>query len=165
MSPIDLIIDRMERARAWTTGLIADVEENRWFTPPGAGLGHVAWQLGHIAASQIVLVHMRCLGKQFADVAPADYYQTFARGSTPVADPKKYPPIGEIRAFFDRTHSDALAKVRTIRPEQLDEATHGDPHPMFTNKGGSLGMSAMHESFHAGQIALIRRLWGKAALR
>jgi len=165
MNTIELLIDRMERARAWSQSLLADVDESRWFEPPGPGLGHVAWQIGHIAASQIVLVHMRCFGRQFADVAPAEYYQSFARGSTPVADPNKYPPIGEIRDFFARTHRGALELARTIRPEQLTEPTHGDPHPMFNDKAGALAMSAMHESFHAGQIALIRRLWGKAALR
>ena len=163
MDAITLLKDRLTLARKWTNDLIKDIDESLWFTPPGVNLGHVAWQLGHVAASQIVLVHMRCFGKQFADCAPADYMATFARGSTPVPDPSKYPPIPVIRKFFDQTQADVFDMVSTLSPADLDQPT--EPHPMFTNRGGAIGMVAMHETFHAGQIALIRRLMGKQFLR
>lgn len=163
MDAIVLLKDRLTLARKWTNDLIADIDESQWFFQPGPGLGHVAWQLGHLAASQIVLVHMRCFGRKFEDCAPADYMGTFARGSTPVADPSKYPSIKMIREFFNRTQAEVLDKVSGLSAADLDQAT--EPHPMFTNRGGAIGMAAMHETFHAGQIAMIRRLMGKTFLR
>jgi DinB superfamily len=163
MDAITLLKDRQTFARKWTNDLIADIDESLWFTPPGQHLGHVAWQLGHIAASQIVLVHMRCFGRPFGDCAPADYMGTFARGSKPVPDPSKYPPIPVIREFFNRTQADVMDRISTLTPADLDQPT--EPHPMFTNRGGAIGMVVTHEAFHAGQIALIRRLMGKQFLR
>ena len=165
METKDLLIERLEVSRRWTNGLLEDIDDKAWFDPPGPNLGHAAWQMGHLAASQVVLLHMRCFGKQFGDCAPADYQKLFARGSTPVADPKVYPPLPTIRTFFDRMQKECLEMIRTIPVSELDKDTFGDPHPMFTTKAGAISMLAMHECFHAGQIALIRRLRGKAPLR
>jgi len=165
MDPIPLLVERLTLARKWTNDLLADVEESRWFQPPAPGLGHVAWQVGHLAASQVILLQMRCFGKQFADCAPAEYQKTFARGSTPVADPRAYPTIPVIREFFERTQNQSIEMIRVMPPSELDKPAGADPHPMFANKGGAIGMAVMHETFHAGQIALIRRLFGKSFLR
>ncbi|HUN82092.1 MAG TPA: DinB family protein [Phycisphaerae bacterium] len=163
MDTKQLLIERLETARRWTNGLLEDIETGTWFDAPGQGLGHCAWQIGHLAASQIVLLHMRCFGRQFADCAPAEYQGLFARGSTPVADAKAYPPLATIRDFFDHTQKDCLEMIRSMPESELDKPT--EPHPMFSTKAGAISMLNMHECFHAGQIALIRRLRGKAPLR
>ena len=165
MTTLDILIDRLQASRRWTGNLLADIEETRWFDPPAPGAGHVAWQVGHLAASQVVLVHTRCFDKVYTDHLSATFRDTFGRGSKPVADPKAYPPIAEIRAEFERIHRESIALIAAMDPRELDAPTSGDPHPMFTTKGTAIGMAALHETFHAGQIALIRRLAGKAPLR
>ena len=165
MTRLELLIDRLQVARGWTQSLIADIEESRWFEMPGPGVGHPAWQIGHLAASQVALVHMRCFGKKFSDVVGESIIPTFGRGSTPVADKSKYPPPAEIRSMFDGIHEDAIGLISAMKDAELDEAVSGDPHPFFKTKGGAIGMTAMHETFHAGQIAMTRRIFGKAPLR
>lgn len=165
MSTLDLLIERLQTARKWTCNLLADIEEARWFDPPAPGAGHVAWQVGHLAASQVVLVHVRCFDRVYTDHLSATLRDAFGRGSKPVADRSAYPPISDIRAIFDRIHREAIDLVSGMSAAELDSATTGDPHPMFSTKGQAIGMAAMHESFHAGQIALIRRLAGKPPLR
>jgi len=39
------------------------------------------------------------------------------------------------------------------------------PHPVFTTKLEAVEYAPQHELIHAGQIALLRRLMGKAPLR
>ena len=165
MEAKDLLINRLEVARHWTASLLKDIEPSAWFDPPGPGLGHAAWQAGHLAASQIMLLHVRCLGKKFPDCAPAEYQKLFARGSTPVADAKAYPPLSTIRDFFDRTQKECLEMIRAMPVAELDKPAGAEPHPMFSDKAGAISTLTMHECFHAGQIALIRRLRGKAPLR
>jgi hypothetical protein len=46
----------------------------------------------------------------------------------------------------------------------LDE-TVDNPHPMFSTKLGALMFCPFHEMLHAGQIGLLRRLFGNAPLR
>jgi hypothetical protein len=165
MDAIRILIDRLQSARNWTTSLIEDVEESKWFEAPGTQLGHVAWQIGHVASSQIILVHIRCFGREYAACAPAEYQMLFGRGSTPVANAAAYPPIPRIREFFARIHGECLEMIAKLPAPELEKPPGAEPHPMFTNKAGAIGMAAMHECFHAGQIALIRRLMGKSPLR
>lgn len=161
----DFLIERLSRARAWTTSLIADIDEARWFDMPFPGFGHTAWQIGHLAASQVVLVHVRCRDMAFEDVLPAAWKVKLARGSTPVPDATQYPPLAEIRSRFDGIHQDVLRIIRELPEDSLDQPAGTEPHPMFTTREQAIGMAAMHESFHAGQIAMIRRWMGKAPLR
>jgi len=161
----NLLIERLESARDWTTGLIADIDESLWFKSPAPGVQHVAWQLGHLAASQVVLVHNRCLNIPQTDVISDAFIRQFGRGSKPTDGPAGYPPLTEIRRTFDAVHLDALQKIRSIPEADLNLPAYGDPHPRFKTRAEAVGMAAMHESFHAGQIALTRRLFGKAALR
>jgi hypothetical protein len=41
----------------------------------------------------------------------------------------------------------------------------GKPHPHYKDKCGVVAHCNRHEAFHAGQIAMIRRLLGKSFLR
>ena len=100
-----------------------------------------------------------------SEVVPESFTKQFGRGSKPVSDKAVYPPVAEIRRMFDGVQADCLARIRQMTESDLDLPAYGDPHPMFAKRGEAVGMAAMHESFHAGQIALTRRLFGKAALR
>jgi uncharacterized damage-inducible protein DinB len=161
----DHLADRLKLSRKWTTDLIADIDESTWFDPPCKGFGHVAWQLGHLGASQIALIHIRCFGKKFTDHAPENYLKLFGRGSEPVGGAANYPAIRDIRAFFERIQQESLQLIGSVDDASLTMATTGDPHPMFQDRSGAMAMAATHETFHAGQIAMIRRLAGKKPLR
>lgn len=165
MKTTDLLIERLAAARRWTTTLLEDIEETRWFESPAPGIQHIAWQVGHVAASQAVLIHNRCLNIPVAQVVPESITKQFGRGSKPVGDPAAYPPLAEIRGLFDGVQADCLARIRQMTESDIDLPAYGDPHPMFAKRGEAVAMAVMHEAFHAGQIALTRRLFGKAALR
>jgi hypothetical protein len=110
-------------------------------------------------------VHIRCFGKKFTDHAPENYLKLFGRGSEPVGGAANYPPIRDIRAFFERMQQESLQLIRSVDEAALTQPTTGDPHPMFSDRAGAMSMAAMHETFHAGQIAMIRRIAGKKPLR
>ena len=165
MTSIDLLTERLIAARRWTTSLLQDIQESRWFESPAPGIQHIAWQVGHLAASQAVLIHNRCLNIPVAEVVPESITKQFGRGSKPMGDAGAYPPIAEIRRLFDGVQADCLARIRQMTESDLDLPAYGDPHPMFAKRGEAVAMTTMHEAFHAGQIALTRRLFGKAALR
>lgn len=165
MTITDLLVERLMLARKWTELLLADIEEFRWFEMPCSPTGHVAWQVGHLAASQIVLVHHRCGDRPLAEALPEAIRLMFGRGSTPVADPTRYPPISEIRSLFERTQQEVIGMVRRFSVTDLESPAGTEPHPMFTTKAGAISMAFMHETFHGGQIAMLRRAFGKAALR
>lgn len=165
MTRTELLIDRLQTARGWTKSLLEDIEETRWFEMPAPGVGHVAWQVGHLAASQVALINVRCFGQKFTDVVGESIVPTFGRGSIPVADRSKYPPLPEIRSMFDKIHDGAIRLISGMSDADLDRLAGTDPHPLFKTRAQAIGTAAMHETFHAGQIAMTRRIFGKSFLR
>ena len=166
MKTSELLAQQLEDTRDWTLKLIADLADDDWLYQPGSGQGHALWICGHLATAQDTLIHVRCLGNPVLDDAFRNHF--------PVGAPVKsgaehaYPDATAVLRTMDRVHSETLARVRTMSDELLAEAASGKdgtPHPHYRTKMGAVSHCGRHEAFHAGQIATIRGLLGRAFLR
>ncbi|HJN11999.1 MAG TPA: DinB family protein [Pirellulaceae bacterium] len=157
---------QIEFARQYTRFLIADMEDELWFTIPTGGVTHVAWQVGHLAMAQYGLCLFRIRGRQSedAELMSSAFRKKYFKGTTPDADPAKNPAPAEIRAVFDGVYEQALAEMAGYREEELQEPID-EPFAAFNTKLGALLFCSHHEMMHAGQIGLLRRLLGKAPIR
>lgn len=166
MTAGELLAEQLDGTREWTLKLVADLADDDWSFQPAPGLAHALWLCGHLAASQDVLIHTRCLGRP---LLPADFTRHFPIGG-PVASTHEheYPPVGEVLRVMAETHAATLRAVRGMSDALLAEpcaGKDGASHPHYTTKLGAVTHCGRHEAFHAGQIAMIRRLRGKAFLR
>jgi len=79
-----------------------------------------------------------------------------------------YPSVQTVLGTMTEVHAKTLAAVGGMSDALLAEPAYGGdgkPHPHYKDKAGAVAHCNRHEAFHAGQIALIRRLLGKAFLR
>lgn len=164
MALAETLAEQLDGARDWTLRLIADFAgEQEWGFQPAPDLGNAAWLCGHLAFAEDGLIFRRCFEKSLLS---DEFVAPFMMGQTPrPLTGGGYPPIDEIRNTMDRVHAEALAAVRSLSDEQLLRPAPGKPHPHFTDTTGLLTHAARHEAFHAGQLAWLRRLLGKPALR
>ncbi len=164
-NPADLAA-MLDNARRYSLSLIEAVSPEDWFRQPPLGVTHVAWQVGHLAFAEHRLVLERVRGERSSDASllPPEYTRLFGRGSIPSPDPRQSPSPTELREVLDRVHEQALRELQNYSPELLSEPVAA-AHPMFSDKGGAVQWCAMHELVHAGQIGLLRRLFGQASLR
>lgn len=163
----ELLAEQLNGTREWTLKLIADLKGDDWAFQPQPGLGHPLWHCGHLASSQHVLIHVRCLGKKMLDDAFVNHF--------PIGGPVKsvsehdYPSAATILAVMDDVHEATLHAVRGMSEALLSEPAYAadgkSPHPHYRDKLGVVAHCNRHEAFHAGQLALIRRLLGKTFLR
>ncbi len=162
MTRLELALTEIRVARQYTLRLINDLRDDEWFRQPVGGVTHIAWQVGHLAMAQYRLLLERIRGERSTDAAviAAEFLTRFGKGSTPTAQATAYPSIAEIRATFDRVHSQALDELPQLRDEELDEPPVKG-HPLFNTKFGSLTWCVRHEMLHTGQIGLLRRLLGR----
>ena len=100
-----------------------------------------------------------------AEFITHDFRGLFGKGSTPSSDPANYPSPDQIRAVFDRVHQHVTDEIAAISDETLNGPIEEPAHRMFTTNLGALEWCACHEFIHAGQIALLRRLFGAEPLR
>ena len=118
---------------------------------PQGGGNSLNWVLGHIAASRNDI-------HALIGTAPAWTAETampYLRGSSGMADSATARPVPEIVGVLDRsteTIKARLAEMSTADFERkLDKGTVGE----------NLAFLQFHESYHAGQVGLLRRLLGK----
>jgi hypothetical protein len=161
MSRLDLFVDQIRSARAYTTALLETIKSDDWFRQPDGGVTHVAWQVGHLAFAQYKLLLERFRGARPGDaqLISEAFLNQFGRGSVPDSDPSRYPAPGEIRTVFDQVHLRAIEELKGVADAELDQPPL-IPHPLCPTKLRVLVWCNQHEMLHAGQIGLLRRLLG-----
>ncbi len=161
MSRLRTAIDQIRLARQYTLSLLEATDPNDWFRQPTEGVTHIAWQVGHLAMAEYRLALERIRGSRASDeqLMSQDFLKRFGRGSMPSGNAREYLSPDEIRAVLDRVHAEALRQLPELADEELDNPPVV-PHRLAHTKLGVLQWCARHEMFHAGQIALLRRLLG-----
>jgi hypothetical protein len=162
-----VLADDLDGSRQWTRKLIADLRGPDWAFQPAPGLAHALWLCGHLACSENLLVHVRVLGTK--GVLEETFTKHFSIGG-PVksAAEHDFPPLETVLQTMDDVHRKTLDALRGASDALLAElcsGAEGKPHPHYQDKRGAVVHCARHEAFHAGQIAMIRRLLGKPFLR
>lgn len=159
-------IERLELSHRRIKEFTDDLTPDEWFWHPAEFTTHVAWQVGHLAVSTYNLCLRRIRGRTKGDESLISdaFIEHFKLGSQPVAGAENYPPLAEIRRVSDAVHSQVLLELAAQSDESLDAPVE-QPHPLFKTKLGAIDYAPSHEMVHIGQIALLRRLMGKPALR
>jgi hypothetical protein len=91
--------------------------------------------------------------------APVDvpWGKPFARGAE-VKDVTVWPALADVRAKWDDVHAAFAAQLETLTSGQV-AATTATPGLDGTLLG-TLGLAAIHDAYHVGQLAAARRLHG-----
>lgn len=81
----------------------------------------------------------------------------FSRGSDP-ATVTEWPSLADVREHWTAVHADFMARLELLTPDAVAAATRvpGLEPTML----GVLGLAALHDSYHVGQLALCRRTLG-----
>jgi hypothetical protein len=166
MTQAALLAFELEGTRDWTLKLLADVSGDDWTFQPNAGLPHALWLCGHLTSAQNTLIHVRCLG---VNVLDPEFDGHFPIGID-VKPPSEhdYPPIEKVLTWMGEMQTKTQEAVRGMTDDVLDKPAlgkNGNPHPHYSDVRGAVAHCNRHEAFHAGQLAMIRRLLGKPFLR
>jgi len=166
LSRLQIAIDHITAARDYTLTLLDEIPPDRWYEPVGNSVSHIAWQVGHLAMAEYGLTLFRIRGRQSADrdLMPSAFRKKFSRSTTPDFDVSSAIPAAEIRTVFDKVHEQALKEMAGYSEEQLEQPVDM-PYFAYPNHYGGLMFCASHESLHAGQIGLARRLLGCEPVR
>ncbi len=166
MSRLDIALKHIDFTRGYTNELLRHIHVDDWYRMPHEGVTHIAWQVGHLASAQYRLLMERIRGKrpEDADLISDEFMEHFAKGSTPSSKADEYPSSADIVGVFDAVHAQAMQELPTLTDEVLDDPPEA-PHPLLKTKHDVLCFMVQHEMLHAGQIGLLRRLFGEKPLR
>lgn len=108
-----------------------------------------------VAAHMVAVRHsfLRGLG----GAAELPWASQFPRGGR-YEDVRDWPTIADVRARWDDVHSAFMAQIETLTSEQVAAQTRipGLDKTIL----GAVGLAAMHDAYHVGQLATLRRNFG-----
>ena len=157
----DQVLEQMAWVRQYSLQLIESIPDELWYVAPASAQTHLAWQVGHLAVSQYGLMLFRQRGRLPGDLElmPGWLRKQFGRGSTPALSSQGMPAPAELREKLNTIHHRALSEVAELSAATLAQPTDM-PYTGYPIQLGALMFCPIHESLHAGQIGLLRRLHG-----
>jgi uncharacterized damage-inducible protein DinB len=129
-----------------------------WHLRPSAQGGNDAhWILGHVTQGRRMLA--RILG---AAIETAPWEHGFGMNAKPDGTHAGYPDPAELARDFSASGERLEALLGDLTSERADSTWRGRPMPDGSQTlGDVLHFLYFHETYHLGQIGLLRRLAGK----
>ena len=154
----DTLIALSDDARGWLKVWAAGFDEADAAKTGVAPINPLAWQLGHIACAEDSVYGLYVAGGQpLADTALSN---VCGAGAGPPASAASYPALSELWGLLDATHARLIELVRRSGGQDFDRPSE-PANRYFRTLGQSIYELALHENYHVGQIAVLRKALGK----
>jgi uncharacterized damage-inducible protein DinB len=129
--------------------------EELW-RPLSASNNPLLWVAGHIVQTRAMVLQI--LGEQ----AETGWSNLFDRGAK-IGDPKDYPSGPEVARMMGEISLRLLTALASLQDEQLTKPASLQI-PGLRTLGDELAFFALHDSYHVGQLAYIRKGLGYPGL-
>lgn len=159
MNAVEVARKQMRHIRKRTKQLLEPIDAELWYEIPEGIDCSIAWQAGHLALSHYFNGIVCTAGptKEIRESFPIKAYaEMYGIGSDPKAEHELRPTKEEFMAALDGTMELFERTLDALDESSLDEDSVLK-HPVYKTKGECLDWTFLHETWHLGQIAMIRR--------
>lgn len=159
MDAKDTLRDTLNLSHFVLSSYFKDLSDADLLRRPGAGCNHLAWQLGHLIASECGLLNGIRAGS--APELPAGFKERHGKENSASDNPADFGTKQQYLELTEKVHAATLALL-----EAYPEADFALPAPesfrkMFPTMGSIFVLIATHPMMHAGQFVPVRRALGK----
>ena len=141
---------------------ISDVDDSELMTRPGEGCNHLAWQLGHLIASEVQLLEGIAPGK--AIELPEGFVEAHSKEKTGDDDASHFMSKQEYIDLYDRVRKASIAALDGASDDDLEAPAPESMRAFCPTVGDMYILIASHPMMHAGQFAVARRKLSKPIL-
>jgi hypothetical protein len=141
------------------TSYIGDLEDADLMRRPTAGCNHLAWQLGHLIASEVQLLEGAAPGKGIE--LPAGFAAAHSKEKATDDNPSDFLSKAEYLELFDKVRANSLAALDAFPESELDNPAPESLRAFCPTMGEVFNLIADHPLMHAGQFVIVRRQLGK----
>jgi len=143
-------------------GYFGDLTDAELLTRPAEECNHLAWQLGHLIASECELLEKICPGS--AAELPDGFAEQHGKETTSEDDAAKFCTKQEYLDLFEKVHAATLAALEKCSDADLDKPGPEEFGEWCPTVGHVFVLIATHGMMHAGQFVPVRRKLGKPVL-
>jgi hypothetical protein len=144
------------------TTYISDLDDADLMRRPGEGCNHLAWQLGHLIASEVHLLEMAAPGNGIE--LPDGFADAHSKEVCGNDDPAAFHTKQAYIELFDKVRAASLAALDTVADSDLDNPAPEEFRGFCPTVGDMFTLIATHPMMHAGQFVIVRRQLGKPVL-
>jgi hypothetical protein len=146
-----------------TNHYLEDLSDADLLTRPTPGANHIAWQLGHVIASEVGMVRSQLPNAAYPEL-PSGFAEQYTKDTAAKDPPKGFLTKQKYLDLFNRVREVTKATVSKLSDADLDRATTGNMAQFAPTLGVFLMLVSNHTLMHAGQFSVVRRKLGKPIL-
>ena len=142
---------------------VADLSDADLLVRPAPGANHIAWQLGHLTAAEVLLAGPQLPSVEYPALSPGFQEQYSKKGASDDA-PMHFLAKAEYLKMFNEVRDITKAAVVKLSDKDLDRPTTGNMAQFAPTIGALFLLVSNHTLMHAGQFTVVRRKLGKPVL-
>lgn len=159
MNAKEAIRTSLKTSQSMLPRFLNDLSDADILVRPVPSANHIAWQLGHLIASECRLSR-QLPGAQYPEL-PAGFSEQHTKDMSKIDPPKGFGTKAQYLELFNKVREATLANLDRLTEADFDKPTTGDISKMVPNLGSILLLMANHVMMHAGQFTVVRRKLGK----
>lgn len=141
---------------------VSDLTDAELLHRPAPGCNHLAWQIGHLIASEVHLLESVCPGH--AVELPAGFVDQHGKENANCDDASKFCSKETYMNLFNQVQEATFTALDTQSDSDLDQPSPESMRSMFPTVGSIFVLIATHPLMHAGQFVPVRRALNKPVL-
>ena len=160
---ISIIKDQIRKTKEKTDKLIAGFSKEAWFETPNILNTNLNWQIGHIILANYLHGVASISGSNAAvkeRINIPDFVKFYGPNSNPIDFKNEKPTQKELLKMYDLMFSIIETEIEKLSEVDLEDNTVV-PNPAVKTKYEALVWLSHHQSWHNGQIAVLRRVLNK----
>jgi len=140
---------------------VSDLTDTEMMQRPGPGCNHLAWQLGHLIASEVGMLNQVCPN---AVELPPGFAERHSKATAESNDPALFLTKQEYLDLHAKVTESTMAALDGLTEEQLNAPAPESMRRICPTMGTLFVLIATHPMMHAGQFVPVRRALGKPVL-
>lgn len=161
MTSKDVIKNTIGTCHDVLTAYLSDVNDADLMVRAVPEANHIAWQLGHLIASEHQMLTDG--GYRMPDL-PAGFADSYTKETAVSDDQGKFHKKEKYLEWMEGQRAATLAALAAMPDADLDKATPEAMHEYAPTVGALFNIIGIHEMMHAAQFVAVRRKLGKPVL-
>ena len=161
MTPKDVIKNTIDMGHEVLTTYLSDLNDVDLMVRSVPGANHIAWQLGHLIASEWQMLTE--VGCKMPDL-PDGFAESYTKETSKSDDASKFHKKDQYLEWMGQQRSATLAALEATPEADLDKPSPESMREYAPTVGVAFNVIGVHEMMHAAQFVPVRRKLGKPML-
>jgi hypothetical protein len=163
MNGIEAVTSALSSTKFILEWYLSDLDDADLLVRPAPGANHMAWQLGHLIASERYHITNQLASAPFPAL-PAGFAENHLATNAASDGPQGFHSKANYLKLFGDVRGATLKALSELTDEDLNRPAVGPVAAFAPNLGAVFLLVSNHTLMHGGQVTVIRRLLGKPVL-